>query len=181
MHRQATSVMAVVSLLAASETPRQAAVLRLCRNLGPLVHLSPPLAFAHSRYYASEMGAPLTRRLAAFAELVAPWDLAAIKRVCLDIEDELARDGRRRVNIDPGLLGLGSLVLATTKASPHRVAIAPGLWAEPTLLFQHGDFAPLPWTYMDYAGPELRGLLRLLRGRLHWRLGQAEPQGGNAC
>jgi hypothetical protein len=173
--------MVVVSLLAAGEAPRQEAVHLLRRSLGPLAHLSAPLAFDHSQYYAPEMGAPLTRRLAGFVDLVSPWDLAAIKQTCLAIEHELARDGRRRVNIDPGLLGPGSLVLASTKASPHRVAIAPGLWAELTLLFQHGDFTPLPWTYQDYAGLELRGLLRLLRGRLRWQLGQTEPQGGNTC
>lgn len=181
MHVQATPVMVVASLLAAHEPPRREAVLRLSRSLGPLAHLSPPLAFAHSQYYAPEMGSPLTRRLAAFIDPVAPWDLAGIKRTCLAIEDELARDGRRRVNIDPGLLGTGSLVLASTKASPHRVAIAPGLWAELTLLFQRGDFVAQPWTYTDYAGPELRGLLRLLRGRLRWQRRQAGPQGGNAC
>lgn len=173
--------MVVVSLLAASETPRREALVRLGQSLGPLALLTPPLAFAHSRYYAPEMGAPLTRRLAGFRELAAPWDLAGIKQTCLDTEEELARGGRRRVNIDPGLLGPGSLVLATTKASPHRVAIAPGLWAETTLLYKRGDFVPLPWTYLDYAGPCLKAALKLMRGRYLWQLRQARRQGGRTC
>ena len=57
---------------------------------------------------------------------------------------------RRTVNIDPGLLSEESLVLATTKASGHRVAIATGLWAEVTLRFERGEYRPLPWTYPDY-------------------------------
>jgi hypothetical protein len=181
MKGRAFPAMVVVSLLSGREEPRRLAVARLARDLGPLSCLTPPLSFGHSQYYAAEMGPGLTRRLAAFTRLVEPWDLARIKRACLDLEDELAQDGRRQVNIDPGLLGPGALTMATTKASPHRVAIAPGLWAETTLLFQRGAFTPLPWTYQDYAGPCLQAVLRLMRGRYLWQLRQARRQGGQTC
>ena len=116
-----------------------------------------------------------------FVRPVQPWQLAEIKLHCLELETELALQGRRQVNIDPGLLSAGALTLATHKEQPHRVAIGPGLWAEITLLFQHGGLQPLPWTYQDYAGQEIRSLLNTLRGRCLWELKRTQGQGGTGC
>ena len=57
---------------------------------------------------------------------------------------------KRNINIDPGLLTSGSLVLSSTKYSPHRIPIGPGIFAETTLLYEKGIYKPLPWTYLDY-------------------------------
>ncbi|MFH1058303.1 MAG: DUF4416 family protein [Pseudomonadota bacterium] len=169
----------VISLLAGSEPPRTRAIQRLCADLGPLDFLSRPLAFAFSDYYAAEMGGPLTRRLAAFRSLVRPWDLAALKARCQALEAELAVADRRQVNLDPGILGGDALILATSKPCGHRLPLAEGLWQELTLWFNHGQFHPLPWTYPDYAGPELREIFAGLRRRLLWQLKTAAgPQQG---
>lgn len=164
----------VVSLLAGSEPPRTRAINALCADLGPLDYLSRPLAFGGlGDYYAAEMGGPLDRRLAAFHDLVQPGDLAALKRRCQDLEAALAVHGRRTVNLDPGLLSAGALILATTKHCGHRLPLAKGLWQELTLWFNHGQYHPLPWTYPDYAGPELRAICAGLRRRLLWQLNPA--------
>lgn len=169
----------VISLLAAAEPPRAQAIARLAADLGPVDFISRPLAFAHSGYYAPEMGGPLTRRLAAFRTLVDPLDLAGCKGICLAVEAELAQAGRRRVNLDPGLLSADALILATTKYSGHRLPLAEGLWQEITLWFVHGQYQSLPWTYPDYAGQELRGICAVLRSRLLWQLKTAAgPQQG---
>ncbi len=177
----AASAMVMVSLLAGAEPPRTLALARLADLLGPPAFLSAPLPFDHSHYYDREMGAPLNRRLALFNRLVQPWRLAEIKSRCLALETELAPEGRRQVNIDPGLLSAGGLTLASHKERPHRVAIGPGLWAEPTLVFQEGGFQPLPWTYPDYAGQEIRTLLNNLRRRCLWEMKRTPDQGGTAC
>ena len=65
----------------------------------------------------------------------------------------------RRANIDPGLLSIESLVLATTKYAGHRVCIAPQLYAEVTLLYQRGRYRPLEWTYPDYQGDAVQRFL----------------------
>ncbi|MFZ5587764.1 MAG: DUF4416 family protein [Thermodesulfobacteriota bacterium] len=160
----------VVSLLAAAEPPRALAVRRLAGDLGPLDYLSRPLIFDYSDYYAAEMGGPLTRRLATFRRMVGPLDLAGVKARCLALEAELALEGRRRVNLDPGLLSADALILATTKYRGHRLPLAQGLWQELTLWFNHGRYHPLPWTYPDYAGPQLREMMAGLRRRLLWQL-----------
>jgi len=178
MAQTAPEVRLVISLLAAAQVPRAEAVGRLAARFGPLDYLSRPLAFGQTDYYAPEMGGPLTRRLASFHNLVPAHGLAGVKRACQGLEAELAREGRRRVNLDPGLLCADSLVLISSKRQVHRLALAEGLWAELTLWFHHGDFHPLPWTYPDYAGEEIRRLLRGLRGRYLWQLRQQKPQGG---
>jgi hypothetical protein len=59
-------------------------------------------------------------------------------------------DHKRRVNLDPGLLSLYNLVLASTKSFAHRIYLRDGIYAEVTLLYQAGKFSPLAWTYPDY-------------------------------
>ena len=52
------------------------------------------------------------------------------------------------------------VVLATTKYSGHRICIAPGLYAETTLLFtKQGECAPLQWTYPDYRRADVQDFL----------------------
>lgn len=163
----------VVSLLSADEEPRALALARLADEYGPPDLVSEALAFDQSEYYRSEMGGPLTRRLALFARPIAMDRLAQAKQFCLDLEREQAVEGRRQVNLDPGLLSAGGLVLATTKYKGHRLAIAPGLYAELTLWFHHGRFNTLPWTYPDYAGEELLELLTQCRERHLWLMREA--------
>lgn len=170
----------VVSLLAAEEEPRAEAVRRLSQDWGPLDYLSLPLAFPGGGYYTAEMGAPLTRRILAFRQPVALDALARTKRACLALEADLALQGRRRVNLDPGLLTGDALVLASTKYTGHRLPLdaRTGLWQELTLWYHQGCYQPLPWTYPDYAGAQLRDIMSRLRRRHLWRLRQDTAQGG---
>ena len=65
-----------------------------------------------------------------------------------------------------GLVSVESLVLATTKHAGHRIAIGSGIYAEVTLLFERGRYAPLPWTYADYRTEEVQSFLLAIRGEL---------------
>jgi hypothetical protein len=160
----------VASLLATSEEARAEAVARLDSRFGPLIYLSEPLPFTDTDYYTPEMGAPLTRRVAGFVDLVRPEDLARIKRITDSLEKDLAIRGRRRVNIDPGLLSEHSLVLATHKNAPHRLALAKGIYGELTLIFKNGRFNALPWTYPDFVEKRLLEVFFHLRARYLWQL-----------
>jgi hypothetical protein len=125
--------------------------------------VSPWFSFHHTRYYEKEMGSPLVRRLLSFSRLISLEDFADIKLCTNRIEERLAEDGRRRVNIDPGYLVLERFVLATGKNYAHRIYLRKGIYADLTLVFRRGGFAPLPWTYPDYAEDEIRGFLGLVR------------------
>ena len=114
---------------------------------------SKPLAFNHTAYYNKEFGQNLKRRFLSFESLVNPAKLSIIKKVTNKIEMALSFRGNLRINIDPGLLSLSKVVLATTKDYKHRIYLNNGIYAESTLYFQNKKFNPWEWTYPDYKTP----------------------------
>ena len=154
----------ICAVLAPSLEIIDEALARLTETLGPVEDRSPPYDFDYTSYYEGEMGAGLIKRLARFERMVPMDHLGQIKRVTMAIEQALAVDDagdvRRQANIDPGLVSVEGLVLATTKYSGHRICIAPGLYAETTLLFtKQGECAPLQWTYPDYRRADVQDFL----------------------
>ena len=137
----------------------------LARSFGPMDLVSAWLDFDYTDYYAAEFGAPLFRRVFSFPRPVDQGRLADIKHTTNAIEARFTENGRRRVNIDPGYLTMERFVLATGKNFTHRVYLEQGIYADLTLLYQHNDFTPLPWTYPDYAGTEMRTFLSMVRER----------------
>lgn len=126
----------------------------LADRFGAVELAGPVFDFTFSSYYEREMGAGLVKQFLGFGPLVYPEDLADIKRASNGLEAGLVRsDGMpgRALNIDPGYVNGGQLVLATTKNYSHRIYIGKGIFAEVTLLYTRGEFTPLPWTYRDYS------------------------------
>jgi hypothetical protein len=98
---------------------------------------------------------------------VAFQQLVDIKPITNRVEKQfLDPQGGRRINIDPGLLSMENLVLATGKNFTHRIYLQKGIFAEVTLLFQKGKFVTLPWTYPDYASEETTAILSHIRTQL---------------
>ena len=125
----------------------------LAGRFGALELSGPVFDFSFSTYYEREMGTGLVKQFLGFGPLVNPEDLAEIKRASNDLEAGMPRsDGLpgRGLNIDPGYVNGGQLVLATTKNYSHRIYIGKGIFGEVTLLYTRGEFTPLPWTYRDY-------------------------------
>ncbi len=137
----------------------------LSMRLGPVETISPWLTFDFTRYYEKEMGAPLFRRLLVFRQHVEQTRLVAIKRITNELETKYRCGSQRRVNIDPGYLLPERFVLATGKNFTHRIYLDDGIYADLTLIFQKGEFRPLPWTYPDYADNRLLDFLTLVRNR----------------
>jgi hypothetical protein len=73
----------------------------------------------------------------------------------------------RPVNIDPGYVDLGKLVLATTKDRAHRIYLQHGIYAEVTLQYAREAWQVSPWTYPDYREPRYHAFLSAVRERLH--------------
>jgi hypothetical protein len=130
---------------------------------GPVDLSSPWFDFAFTDYYRAEMGAPLFRRVFSFERLIAQDQLAEIKCRTNAIENTLSRQGRRSVNIDPGYLLYERFVLATGKNYTHRIYIGRRIYADLTLIYQKGAYQPLPWTYPDYASPQMGAFLMKAR------------------
>jgi hypothetical protein len=140
----------------------------LVSDFGPMDFVSAPGPFPYTTYYDNEMGNGIRRQTAGFVSLVAQGSLPDIKLRTNEIETGLLREGKRQVNIDPGLLSEERLVLATGKNFTHRVYLRDGIFADLTLVYQKGEYRPLPWTYPDYREPEFLHYLAVLRKKLRF-------------
>jgi hypothetical protein len=121
------------------------------------------LPFTYTDYYHQEMGAPLARIVMAFSGLVPRDCLPEVKTVTNAIEERFLRNGSRTLNIDPGILSLENVCLATTKPYSHRIYLSRGIWAEVTLMFRRDSYHKLEWTYPDYASSEMIRIFNTLR------------------
>ncbi|MEO0093469.1 MAG: DUF4416 family protein [candidate division WOR-3 bacterium] len=141
----------------------------LKKTFGPIEHKSPVIDFDFTDYYEVEMGKNLLRLWLSFADLVAPDQLLEIKLKTIEIEEQFKNPpavGNRMVNLDPGILTLCNLTLATTKNYYHRIYLGKGIYAEVTLVYRHKNFEPLAWTYPDYRTPCAFEFLKKVRNTL---------------
>ncbi len=142
-------------LLSPAEAPRDRVFARLTETFGPIDKTRECLPFDKTDYYAGEMGSTLLRCFVSFETLVNPGDLSGFKHASNNLEAEFKNAaGGRAVNIDPGLITLENLILATTKNFTHRIYLGRGIYGDLTLIFQKGRYHALPWTYPDYSDPE---------------------------
>lgn len=152
----------------------------LTQEFGLIIVQTPDIPWNFSRYYEEEMGLNLTRRWLCHSSPVASDRLVAFKKKTIAMENTF-RDaqGRRPLNLDPGILTLHNLTLATTKDYAHRICLGEGIYAEVTLIYHLGKFEPLPWTYPDYKTEACLNFLATCRSLLrtsHKQSRQLPPQ-----
>lgn len=164
--REPQTAKLIVGLLFHEPSSHRRALSALDERFGPFDLLTEPKPFTFTDYYEREMGPSLYRQTGSFERLVATEGLPDAKLFTNELEMQLAEDGRRRVNIDPGLLSEERLVLATGKNYIHRIYLRNGIYADLTLIFQEGAYRALPWTYPDYREPDLLHFLGVLRKKL---------------
>ncbi len=163
--REPDPVKLIASLLTARPDLLAEVRAALCCAFGPTDFESALFDFEHTAYYEAEFGSPMRRQIVTFEHLVAPSDLPGIKRQTNELERSFVEGDCRRVNVDPGYLSLGKLVLATTKDHAHRLYLGQGVYGEVTLAYQRGRFRPWPWTYPDYGSEAYCLLFGKLRER----------------
>jgi len=140
---------------------------KLESKFGRVEFESERFAFSHSKYYEKEMGPDLTRCFVSFEEAIMPDKLPECKQTTIKLEGKLlSGQGGRLVNMDPGLVGLGNLVLASTKEYAHRIYMGDGIFGEVSMIFEGQKFIPLAWTYPDYRREETIRFLKRVRDRL---------------
>ena len=160
----------IAGILACDEQVLSAARAHLESAMGEIDLISDTWPFDQTSYYADEIGPRILRQFVSFAQLVDPGELADIKHRTNAIEQELAKSLAmpfpRPVNLDPGMIEPSKLVLATTKNYAHRIYIGRQMYAEVTLVFDKGQWRPLPYTYPDYHSPQYFEFFAKVRGRL---------------
>ncbi len=163
--RYQKNVKLITGFLFRNEVALDSAEKALKKRFGPTDYESAVFPFLSTDYYAEELGAGLKRKFIGFKKLVSPEGIHKVKLYTNHIERLLSSSGRRTVNIDPGYLTEGKLILLTTKDHSHRVYLAKGIYAESTLKFYRGTFVPWDTTYPDYRSIEYIRTFNDLRDR----------------
>jgi len=163
----------IIPLLYSQESRLPSLYSELKKLFGPLDYTSQEISFSYSSYYDKEMGPGIRRIFLGFENLIDPGELWRIKKATNRLESVFSEEQGRKINLDPGLLDLNRLVLATTKHAGHRIPLAEGIYAEITLHYRCGRFEPLPWTYPDYRSEEYQKILLELRAIFHRQLKQS--------
>jgi len=115
---------------------------------------SPRFDFAETHYYDASMGPGLKKAFFAFERPFDPEGLVDVKLATNRWEAEYAAEAGlpepRPLNLDPGYLTPGKLVLASTKDFAHRIYLSRGIFAEVTLHYKHRRWEHHPFTFADY-------------------------------
>lgn len=138
-------------------------------RFGKIVYKSEAIPFTFTDYYNDEMGTPIERFFICFEPLITPDMLCMAKLFTNELEAMFSLDGKRKINLDPGTMSIGNIVLATTKNRAHRIAIGNNLYAEVTLMYHHKGYESFSWTYSDYKSKEVQDILLEMR-KIYLRL-----------
>ncbi|MBN2183741.1 MAG: DUF4416 family protein [Candidatus Krumholzibacteriota bacterium] len=118
--------------------------------LGPIDYRGKAFPFDMTDYYEDEMGPGISRVIVSFAPLGEAMDIVQVKHSARSLEDSFSKDGKRRINIDPGYIDFFKAVLASFKEGPQKIYIGEGVYADPVLMYQEGRWITLPWTFPDF-------------------------------
>lgn len=118
-----------------------------------------------SNYYDEELGGEGLRRIYSFKNTVSPSRQAEIKELTNQFEQILSLDGNRKINLDPGFINHGRLMLATTKKTGFRIPLSNGIYTELTLFYARGQWHKFPWTYRDYQSERVQKFLTEVRNK----------------
>ncbi len=134
-------------------------------KFGPIDFMTEEFSFTNefSSYYDEELGGEARRRILSFERLVDPVLQADIKTFTNSVEADFSIDGNRKINLDPGFLSHGRLLLATTKKTGFRIPLKDGIYTELTLFYARGNWQKLPWTYRDYQSERVQTFLTKVR------------------
>lgn len=137
----------------------------LTDEFGEIEDVSEEFSFSKefSTYYDDELGGEGKRRIYSFKALVDPARQAEIKEFTNSIEARFSTESGRLINLDPGFLNHGRLMLATTKATGFRIPLARGINTELTLFWARGGWNKFPWTYRDYQSKRVQDFLTKVR------------------
>jgi hypothetical protein len=146
----------------------------LQKFFGPPLLRSETFSFHETDYYLEEMGKDLSRLWLGFDCFIEPDKLVDIKHECNHMEKTLYTvNGKRKVNLDPGYLTLGKVVLASTKNNQHRIYLGRGIYGEVTLRYRKKQYQPWEWTFADYRRKEAVQFFIQLRNHLKLHLRKA--------
>ena len=137
----------------------------LKREFGEIEDACDEFSFSEefSNYYDDELGGEGMRIIYSFKDTVDPSRQADIKEFTNNVEAMFSKDGKRLINLDPGFINHGRLMLATTKNTGFRIPLKRGIYTELTLFYARGEWHKFPWSYRDYQSPLVQEFLTRVR------------------
>ena len=143
----------------------RAAIDELVARFGEIDDESERFSFSRefSDYYDEEIGGEGMRVILSFKDTVSPDKQAEIKTFTNDLEKKYSDGDRRLINLDPGFINHGRLMLATTKETGFRIPLSDGIYTELTLFWARGGWQKFPWTYRDYQSERVQKFLTRVR------------------
>ena len=168
-------VLPIFAAFSGSEALLDSVPALLAGEIGPLALVGTRFAFTQTSYYERSMGAGLVKQFFAGAEAMPADRLPALKIRANEIEESVRASGshdvERPLNLDPGYVDAGKLVLASTKDHAHRLYLGSGIYGEVTLHYRDKTWTPWPWTYPDYRLESTHRFLDAARAhfRAHFR------------
>lgn len=174
----------IIGVIYSDKEILESALERLREKFGEWDMVSEEFSFSEefSNYYDEELGGEGLRRIYSFERLVDASDQAEIKEWTNALEAELAVNGNRRINLDPGFINHGRLMLATTKKAGFRIPLKRGIYTELTLFWARGQWNKLPWSYRDYQSERVQSFITKVRTKyLSQRRENMKKQGINTA
>jgi len=144
-----------LAIMSESDNRRKVALDEVQTRFGEILGAGPLFSVSDfTNYYESEFGRNLKKQFFIFKQPINLENAHQIKvwtnRIESQFVDNSGGRSHRQVNLDPGYLEPSKLVLFSTKNFSHRIYCGDGVFAEVTLIYEHGQFKILPWTYPDY-------------------------------
>jgi len=143
-------VLPVVSVICGSPDQLTGVLPELQGYFGETILRSRPFPFDMSTYYQAEMGTGLERTWLCFSGLRDPSELPRWKLFCFETEGTMSISSGRTVNLDPGYLDHGKLVLASFKPAPDKIYMGEGVWAHTCLRYRFGEFCGPDHSFPDF-------------------------------
>lgn len=155
----------IMGIIFGSDELYEKAISILTEKFGKIDFMTEEFSFSEefSNYYDEEIGGEARRRILSFETLVSPDRQAEIKTYTNALEAEFSEGENRKINLDPGFLSHGRLLLATTKKTGFRIPLSDGIYTELTLFYARGAWQKLPWTYRDYQSERVQNFLTTVR------------------
>ncbi len=114
-------------------------------------------------YYVSEMGSPISRRLVSFEKLINPDTIAEIKLRSNAIENNLAQNSHRKVNLDAGYLDHNKIILASAKYAGQKIYLGSGIYADIMGRYKQNQYQPFEWSFPDFKDGRYNEELNIIR------------------
>ncbi len=120
-------------------------------DFGTVLSSNAEYEFDFTDYYAEEFGNGLKKMLIAFDKIINNGDLAEVKIISSQVEDEFCDSSNKRaINIDPGYFNDKGVVIASFKGKDFKEDIGEDVFAHKVLSFDNGAVKDFFHTFPDF-------------------------------